>query len=83
MGKEKRPHWVPKGSRIKIKLTKEQHDYILTVYTSCRGDVNSREIDGVLLFDGYVSGIRCAFKTWLRRFEFSDINTTNIESAIS
>lgn len=77
------PHWLPKGTRIQIKLTKEQHDYILPVYTTCRErGKEGTEIDGVLLCDGYVSGIRCAFKEWLRRFEFSDIDVKNIEEVI-
>lgn len=78
-----RPHWLPAGTRIQVKLTKEQLDFILPVYTFQRDcGFSGYELDGVLLCNGYASGIRGAFKLWLKRFEYSDIELSNITNSL-
>ncbi len=76
------PHWFPKSSRIAIKLTKEQRDYILPVFNTCRGDASRFRLDGVSLCGGTISGIRVSISGFLRRFDYSDIDVSNIERAI-
>ncbi len=77
------PYWLPKSSRLQVKLTKEQHDFILPVYSFQRDcGFSGHEVDGVLLCDGYASGLKCSFELWLKRFEYSDIDISNIRQAL-
>lgn len=76
------PHWLPKSSRISVRLTKEQKDYILPAFNTCRNDTDyGKPIDGVSLVDNCVSGNRIELKAFLKRFEFSDLDLSNLIEA--
>lgn len=87
--KEPWPHWLPKSTRRQVELTKEQYNFILPIYAP----VNHKrvyDVDGISLsvelrganLHYYAFGISTAFKTWLRRFAFSDIDLSNIKNKI-
>ena len=70
-----KPHWLPDSVIRRVKLTKDQLNYMLPVFKTCGG---SNIIDGVTLCDSGIFGHRLAIKTFLRRFEFSDIDISNL-----
>ena len=76
------PHWLPRSSLRNVKLTNKQLLYIRPVFNRCRGnDGIGTPLDGVTLSGDVISGHRLAIKQLLRRFEFSDIDVTNIIDA--
>lgn len=75
------PLWLPKSARVSAKLTPEQLAYILPVFTTCRGGKRGQAVDGVALCGDTISGIRPNIITFLRRFEFSDIDVKNLRDA--
>ena len=74
---EKWPHWLPRGSSIRVEITDSQENYIKAVFNTCRKKPGSR-VDGVSLMDGHLHGNRTSFLVFLRRFEFSGIDVSNI-----
>ena len=87
--KEPWPHWMPKSTRRQVELTKEQYNFILPIYAPLNHK-KVYDVDGISLsvelrganLHYYAFGIRTAFKTWIKRFAFSDIDSRNIESSI-
>jgi hypothetical protein len=77
-----RPHWLPRGLKRNVKLTSEQYNYILPAFTRCRGSSGHKKpLDGVSLCDNVITGHRLAIKELLKRFEFSDLDVTNLTEA--
>ena len=73
MKNDKRPHWLPRGSLFSASLTEEQINYIRPVF-----NVNKNTIDGVSLCGNIATGTSIALKLFARRFEYSDIEISNI-----
>ena len=83
MSKTNWPDWFPKGSRISVKLTEEQLNFIRPVFTSLRESGKyGAPVDGINLCNGTLSGLRGSFKVFLRRFLCSDINISNLTEAV-
>lgn len=77
------PHWLPKSSLIGVKLTESQLNFIRPVFTSLReGGKYGSPVDGVTLCNGILSGLKVSFKQFIKRFDFSDIDVSNLTEAL-
>lgn len=77
------PHWLPRGARLSVKLTNDQLNFIRPVFTSLReGGKYGAAVDNVTLCNGSISGLKVSLKHFIRRFAFSDIDTSNLTAAL-
>lgn len=75
------PSWLPKGVRRSVKLTDEQLNYIRPAFYQCRGDKAGPFLDNVILCNGTISGHKLAIAEFLKRFQYSDFDLSNLIQA--
>lgn len=75
------PDWLPKSIRRSVKLTEEQLNYIRPAFNQCRGDKPKSSLDGVNLCNKTISGHKLAIGEFLKRFQYSDLDLSNLIQA--